>query len=70
MFSFLKSKLTQSSILAYPDFSPNAPPFVLQTVASAVGLGAVLEQGGHVIAYASWTLTKRESNYSVIQKSA
>ena len=67
-FSFLKSKLTQSPILAYPDFAPSSPPFVLQTDASAVGLGAVLEQGGHVIAYASWTLTKSESNYSVIQR--
>ena len=36
--------------------------------ASAVGLGAMLEQGGHVIAYASHTLIKSESNYSVIQK--
>ena len=31
-------------------------------------VGAVLEQGGHVIAYASQTLIKSESNYSVIQK--
>jgi len=67
-FPFLKPKLTQSPILAYPDFSPSTPPFVLQTGASAVGLGAVLEQGGHVIAYASRTLTKSESNYSVIQR--
>ena len=67
-FSFLKSKLTQSPILAYSDFAPTSPPFVLQTDASAVGLRAVLEQGGHVIAYASWTLTKSESNYSVIQR--
>jgi len=41
---------------------------VLQTDASAIGLGAVSEQGGHVIAYASQTLTKSESNYSVIQR--
>ena len=67
-FSHLKSVLTQAPVLTYPDFSATAPPFVLQTDASAVGLGAVLEQGGHVIAYASRTLTKSESNYSVIQK--
>ena len=67
-FSFLKSKLTQSPILAYSDFAPSSPPFVLQTDASAVGLEAVLEQEDHVIAYASWTLTKSESNYSVIQR--
>ena len=50
--------------------STNDPAFVLQTnaAASAAGLGAVLEQGGHVIAYASRTLTKSEFNYSVIQK--
>ena len=67
-FGHLKSVLTQAPILTYPDFSTNAPAFVLQTDASAAGLGAVLEQGGHVIAYASQTLTKSESNYSVIQK--
>ena len=67
-FSNLKSVLTQAPILTYPDFSTIAPQFVLQTDASAVGLGAVLEQGGHVIAYPSQTLTKSESNYSVIQK--
>ena len=67
-FSHLKSVLTQAPILIYPDFSTTAPTFLLQTDASAVGLGAVLEQGGHVIAYASRALTKSESNYSVIQK--
>ena len=41
---------------------------MLQTDALAVGLGAVLEQGGHVITYASRTLTKSESNYSVIKR--
>ena len=41
---------------------------LLQTDASAVGLGAVLEQQGHVIAYASRSLTSSECNYSVIQR--
>ena len=31
-------------------------------------MGAVLEQVGYVVAYASRTLTKSERNYSVIQK--
>ena len=52
-FSILKFKLTQSPILAYPEFAPGSPPFVLQTDALAVGLGAVSEQGGNVMAYAS-----------------
>ena len=36
-----------SPVLVYPSFSPDATEFVLQTDASAVGLGAVLEQNGH-----------------------
>ena len=36
--------------------------------ASAVGIGVVLEQAGHVIAYASPSLTQLEHNYSVIQR--
>ena len=44
------------------------PLFVLQTDASAVGVSAVLEQGGHVIGYASRALNKAEQQYSVIQK--
>ena len=67
-FNSLKRKLMQASILAYPSFHQSASPFVLQTAASAVGLGAVLEQDGHVVAYASRTLNKAEQNYSVIQK--
>ena len=45
-----------------------ANPFVLQTDASAMGLGAVLEQDNKVIAYASRSLSKSECNYSTIQK--
>lgn len=67
-FNTLKQKLTQAPILAYPAFHRNAGPFVLETDASAVGLGAVLEQDGHVIAYASRSLNTAEQHYSVIQK--
>ena len=41
---------------------------VLQTDASNVGLGAVLEQDQQVVGYASRTLNKAEANYSVIQR--
>ena len=67
-FRALKAKLITAPILAYPQFHHNASQFVLQTDASASGLGAILEQSGHVIAYASRTLNKAEQQYSVIQK--
>ena len=67
-FSTLKDKLVRAPILAYPQFGKTSPPFVLQTDASSVGLGAVLEQNGHVVAYASRALTKAEQQYSLIQK--
>ena len=67
-FNTLKEKLVDAPVLAYPQFDKNSPLFVLQTDASAVGVGAVLEQGGHVIGYASRALNKAEQQYSVIQK--
>ena len=67
-FEALKRKLTEVPVLAYPSFSPTANQFQLHTDASATGLGAVLEQGGKVVAYASRTLTQAERNYSVIQR--
>ena len=67
-FTTLKCKLIQAPILGYPQFTTSASPFVLQTDASAVGLGAVLEQDNKVIAYASRALSKSECNYSTIQK--
>ena len=41
---------------------------MVYTDASSTGIGAVLEQDNHVIAYASRTLTKPERQYSVIQR--
>lgn len=67
-FTTLKEHLVQAPVLTYPQFGPHAREFSLQTDASAVGLGAVLEQDGHVIAYASHALTTSERQYSVIQR--
>ena len=55
-------------MLTYPNFAADAGSFVLQTDASTVGIGAVLEQDGHVLAYFSRALTKSEKQYSVIQQ--
>ena len=64
---FLKERLFQAPILPYPKFGPSAAPLYLLTDASAMGVGALLEQEGHVTAYISRSLTPSERNYSVIQ---
>lgn len=60
-FEEMKKVLTEAPIMAYPDFSL---PFILETDASAKGIGAVLLQiqNGQekVIAYASKALSERE----------
>ena len=56
-FQALKAHLVQAPALAYPCFDSTAEEFALQTDASAVGLDVILEQNGHVIAYASRSLT-------------
>ena len=65
-FSELKSRLTTTPILAFPDFHL---VFTLDTDASQSGIGAVLSQVQNgtekVIAYASRSLTKAERRYSV-----
>lgn len=55
-------------MLSYPRFDSQASEILLQTDASAVGLGAVLEQDGHVIAYASRSPASPEQQYSVIER--
>ena len=69
-FSTLKNHLTSAPVLALPNWPR---PFVLDTDASEVGIGAVLSQihqdgTEHVIGYASRTQTKPERNYCVTQK--
>lgn len=71
-FLSLKDLLCKAPILAYPRFDK---PFVLQTDASDLGLGAVLTQtdadgNEHVLSYASRPLTDREKGYSATEKEA
>ncbi len=69
-FTLLKEKLVHPPVLKVPDVHK---PFTLQTDASDVGLGAVLNQMDddgeeHPVAYASRKLKPRETRYSTIEK--
>ena len=64
-FEHLKELCVSTPILAYPDYQL---PFILHTDSSSEGLGTVLYQRQEgklrVIAYASRSVSKTESNYS------
>lgn len=68
-FRSIKEALITAPILTCPDFSR---PFILQTDASAYGLGAVLSQtfdeGEKVICFLSRSLTKQEMKLTVTEK--
>ena len=71
-FLLLRDLLCQAPSRAYPRFDH---PFVLQTDALDLGLGAVLTQTYHdgsecVISYASRPLTECEKGYSATEKEA
>ena len=58
-FEMLKKACLEASVLAFADFNK---PFLLETDASKIGLGAVLSQKQtdgqyHPVAYARWSLT-------------
>ena len=59
-FQELKRRLTSAPVLLPPDFSKD---FVIYCDASRQGLGCILMQDRHVIAYASRQLRPHEDNY-------
>jgi len=64
-FQRLKAQLTNALILALQNFSKT---FELECDASAVGIGAVLLQGGHPIAYLSEKIHGVALNYPTYDK--
>jgi hypothetical protein len=62
-FDKVKDKLTSAPLLVLPDWRKTAP-FDLICDASLQGLGGVLMQDGHVIAYESRKLRDAEKSYS------
>jgi hypothetical protein len=56
----LKMQLTTALILVMPDMEKS---FSIYCDASGQGLGCVLMQARHVVAYASWQLRKHEAHY-------
>ena len=64
-FQVLKQALISAPVLALPDFSHQ---FVIDTDACDVGIGAVLSQRGHPVAYVSRALGPRNRSLSVYEK--
>jgi hypothetical protein len=59
-FQELKKRLTTAPVLTMPDMEK---PFSIYCDATGQGLGCVLMQDGHVVAYASRQLRKHEEKY-------
>ena len=59
-FTALQKRLILPPVLQYPYFNSAAAQFVVYIDASEVGLGAVLGQDNHAIAYVSCVLSKLE----------
>jgi ribonuclease HI len=64
-FQTLKSALSSAPVLALPNFHL---PFCIETDASGIGIGAVLLQKGHPLAYMSKALGPRTQGLSTYEK--
>jgi hypothetical protein len=64
-FRALKQALSSAPILALPDFSV---PFHVMTDASGSGVGAVLQQNGHPLAFISKSLSPCIQGLSTYEK--
>lgn len=64
-FDRLKEVLNNCLVLALPKFSQ---PFTMECDASGEGVGAVLSQDGHPIAFESQNLLPHERSYSIYDK--
>jgi hypothetical protein len=64
-FRALQQALITTPVLAIPDF---AKPFVVETDASDGGVGAVLSQDGHPLAYLSRALGPKNQGLSAYEK--
>ncbi|CAL9004077.1 unnamed protein product [Prunus brigantina] len=64
-FTALKQALATTPVLALPDFTQ---PFVLECDASNTGIGAVLSQNHHPIAYLSKSISLRNQSLSTYEK--
>jgi len=64
-FQEIKRLLTAAPVLRYYDLNKEV---VIEADSSEVGLGAVLTQEGHPVAYASRALTPTEQRYAQIEK--
>jgi hypothetical protein len=64
-FEAIKRALVQAPVLALPDFSKE---FILETDACATGVGAVLMQQGHPLAFLSKALGPKNQALSIYDK--
>ena len=61
----MKTIMSSCPVLELPDFSQ---PFIVECDASGEGLGEVLMQNHHLIAFESRKLKKYERHYSIYEK--